>query len=152
MAISHYNASAPPVPGHLNREAQLRVLLLEGEAVASERKTRTGVKGTAGRAVRIGPPLFIAAGDLAELLDAVHMPRPPADLAVGGRLKSETLLQRDGVAERAVLHASQGVGVDSFCGEVGAGTQQFSGAQQAAHVVSAKWWAGSCGHDDDGTG
>ena len=79
--------------------------------------------------------LLVGAGDTAEPVDEVHVPRRAAELPVGGRAQADVLLQRDDVADRLVLDRAQAGGVDPACREVVAGLHQRARAQQAPDVV-----------------
>ena len=79
--------------------------------------------------------LVVGAGDAAELVDEVHVPRRAAELPVGRRAQSDVLLQRDDVADRVVLDRAQAGGVDAALREVVTGLHQRPRAQQAADVV-----------------
>ncbi len=84
--------------------------------------------------------------DPPELVDEVHVPRRAAELAVGGRLETELLLQGHGLADGRVLRGAQPLRVEDAVGEVLAGAHQRGRAQEAADVVGAERWALACGH------
>ena len=50
---------------------------------------------------------LVGAGDAAQLVDEVHVPRGAAELAVGRHAQAEVLLQGDDVADRVVLGRAQ---------------------------------------------
>ena len=106
-------------------------------------------------------PLLVVEGDLqrlvrhlahpAELVDEVHVPRGPAELAVGGRLQSHLFLQLHHLADRLVLDAAQLRVVDLSRGVALARLQQLARAQQAADVIRAKRGCGAGGHGAEDT-
>ena len=79
--------------------------------------------------------LFLGAGDPAQLVDEVHVPRRAAELSVGRDVQADVLLQGDDIADRLVLDRAQAGGVDPARREIMAGLHQCSRAQQAADVV-----------------
>ena len=88
---------------------------------------------------------LVGAGDAAELVDEVHVPRRAAELAVGHRAQAEVLLQGDDVADRVVLGRAQAVGVDAAFAEVLPGLHELARAQQAADVLGPERRLGAGG-------
>ena len=84
--------------------------------------------------------LLFGADDAAELVDEVHVPRRPAELAVGGTLKAQLLLQSDDVANGLVFDLPEAVGVEFAFSEVLPRLEQFGWAEETADEVGSKWW------------
>ena len=57
--------------------------------------------------------LFVGLRDATKLVDEVHVPRGPAEFAVGRALKAKVLLQFDGARIGVVLDVAQCLGVDA---------------------------------------
>ena len=83
----------------------------------------------------------------AELVDEVHVPRRPAELAVGGRLQADVLLHAHDVADGVVLDGPQLVGATADRRRARSrASQQALGAQQAADVIGAERRTRDRGH------
>ena len=74
------------------------------------------------------------------------MPGGAAELAVGGRLQADLVLQADNVADGLVLDLAQGRIVDGAGGVLLARPVQGGGPQQAADVVGPERRTGALGH------
>ena len=77
-------------------------------------------------------------GHPAQLVDEVHVPGRPAELAVGGGLQADLLLHGHHVGDRLVLHRPQVIGGQAPGREILPGLQQAGRAQQASHVVGTE--------------
>jgi hypothetical protein len=68
--------------------------------------------------VELDREVVLRARDAAELIDEVHVPRGPAELAVGRRLEPHVLLHPHHVPDRVVLDRPQLFGGDPALGEL----------------------------------
>src|SRR5262249_23093779 len=82
---------------------------------------------------------LLDAGDAAQLVEKIHMPRVAPELAVGDGLKPDVFLHADDFADRGVLCLAQ-----LACGDLAATVSstrihECLWAQQTADVLCAEW-------------